>query len=90
MSSNMENQNTKEYLDNIRCVETSLVDMETKLTITAASYRTRVFEALRSMPFAPSAGMQEVPKKSVGQELGFLADDDDSGDESDIDRQINR
>lgn len=42
------------------------------------------------MPFAPSAGMQEVPKKSVGQELGFLAEDDDSGDESDIDRQINR
>jgi hypothetical protein len=42
------------------------------------------------MPFAPSAGMQEVPKSSVGKELGFIADDDDSGNESDIDRQINR
>lgn len=92
MSSNMENQNTKEYLDNIRCVAIiicfvalrAVADRQHNLS------RTRVFEALRSMPFAPSAGMQEVPKKSVGQELGFLADDDDSGDESDIDRQINR
>lgn len=70
LDNNMENQNSREYLENIK---------------------NRVIDTLRNMPFAPSTGMHEVPRMSVGKALGIVGEDDeDSGEESDIDGQINR
>ena len=42
------------------------------------------------MPFAPSVGMHEVPKTSVGKATGIVMDDNESDGDSDIDAQINR
>ena len=35
------------------------------------SYREQVIERLRLLPFAPSVGMQEMPRESLGAHLGF-------------------
>ncbi|KAL7410256.1 hypothetical protein BDY24DRAFT_400630 [Mrakia frigida] len=67
MRSNMDNQNSPEYLENIK---------------------TRIIESLRSMPFAPSVGMHEVPSISVGEAIRVVDSEEGSEDEDDVDVQI--
>jgi hypothetical protein len=87
----MENQNSREYLEDIKSVPAPIVlPTFADLTFPLSSVRTRIIEKLRSMPFAPSTGMQHVPGSSVGKAIGVLNDGDDSGNESEIDTQINQ
>lgn len=51
--------------------------------------RSKVIDNLRAMPFAPSVGMHEVPRASVGKATGIVPDED-SDAESETDTQINR
>lgn len=50
-----------------------------------------MIDSLRNMPFAPSVGMHEVPKTSVGRAIGVFGEGaEDSDQESEIDVRINR
>ena len=49
-----------------------------------------MIDSLRNLPFAPSVGMHEVPKSSVGRAIGVLGDDAEDSDGSEIDVRINR
>ncbi|KAL7410936.1 hypothetical protein BDY24DRAFT_443623 [Mrakia frigida] len=51
--------------------------------------KTRVIDSLRHLPFAPSVGMHEVPRTSVGKAIGILGAED-SDDGSEIDVRINQ
>lgn len=42
------------------------------------------------MPFAPSVGMHEVPRNTVGKEIGILGEGADESDEEELDVIINR
>lgn len=50
--------------------------------------KNRVIDQLRTMPFAPSVGMHEVPMMSVGEAIRVSDEEDGSEDEDDVDVQI--
>lgn len=53
-----------------------------------SSIKRRIIENLRSMPFAPSAQMREVPAQSVGKHLGIRSRDTVDARDEDIDFQL--
>ncbi|KAG8692117.1 histone deacetylase (class I) Clr6 [Ceratobasidium sp. 394] len=50
----------------------------------------KVLEGLRDLPFAPSVGMQEVPRVDVGEAIGLTPDEegDDASDMDEIDLRL--
>lgn len=53
-----------------------------------SSIKRRIIENLRSMPFAPSTQMREVPAQSVGKHLGIGSRDTTDARDEDIDFQL--
>lgn len=88
----MDNQNSPEYLENIKWVLPRSISLNRTDTSSLASVnrRTRIIESLRSMPFAPSVGMHEVPSISVGEAIRVVDSEEGSEDEDDVDVQISR
>ncbi|WVQ85137.1 hypothetical protein IAT38_007302 [Cryptococcus sp. DSM 104549] len=52
--------------------------------------KNQVFENLRNLPFAPSAQMRSIPKKSIGRALGVTTGGDDSEPEDEIDQRVKK
>lgn len=52
------------------------------------SIKRRIIENLRSMPFAPSAPMREVPNQSVGKHLGIHSQNAQDSMDEDVDFQL--
>lgn len=46
-------------------------------------YRAKALAQLAELPIAPSVGMHEVPRESVGQHLGFGKDEEEGRDSLD-------
>ena len=55
----------------------------TLLSLANTLIRITALEQLQELAAAPSVGMHDVPRESVGEHLGFGKDDDESRDELD-------
>lgn len=52
--------------------------------------REQVIKRLEMLPFAPSVGMHEVPRQSLGEHLGFVPPKMDEKDEDELDEKLGR
>ena len=80
----MEDFNTREYLEGMRCVVILLRKYPILTAHPSLAHRTKIIDNLKSLPFAPSVQMQEVPRTALVGEEAKLSDDEDS----DLDRRI--
>lgn len=83
-ATNMENMNSREYLDKIKYAYSSRFVSLFLTKQPTTTKRTKILENLRHLNFAPSVQMHQVPKDL------FSDDDEDEDNEENKDKRITR
>jgi hypothetical protein len=52
--------------------------------------RRKVLEGLRELPFAPSVGLQDVPRMDVGEAIGLVDEEDEESEMDEVDLRLSR
>jgi histone deacetylase 1/2 len=81
VDNNMDDLNVKEgSLDVVRLV---LLDLLSIKHLNIVIYRATALEQLQQLACSPSVPMQDVPRETLGQHLGFGRDEEEGRDELD-------